>query len=165
MLNPYALSPNTLADISKTKREIASLSDLFVPRQNRSKPRIAPVLSYPTEHYSQAVNSTAHDLIRDYATALDFSHHDIDVVLEEQLPEGRLNEYNVLVAAGVSNVYDGTGTRLRGWVEAGGTLILGGEAMRSDEHNNPQTRTRFLGLEMGDLLVDAPAPFRAEASL
>lgn len=147
-LNPYAQPTDSLADIGVAKEEILGLDDLFVPRQNRSEPKIAVLLSYPTARYSQAVGTVEHNMIRNYGVALDFGHYDYAVIPEEQIPEGRLERYDALVIPGVSHVYKGTATAVHQWVKAGGTLILALETMQDGELGRPTGENGWLGLDL-----------------
>lgn len=152
VLNPYSVAPAKLPGILQFKREMLALDDLFVPRQNYVSGKVAVLLSYPTERYQHAVRGVTQHYFRNFAVMLDFSHYGPDVVLEEQLAE-RLRDYKVLVAAGDANVLPGTPETLRAWIEAGGCLILGLEAMQMDEYGNPLAD--WLGLGLGSPL-DAP---------
>lgn len=147
MLNPYSVAPAKLPGILQFKREMLMLDDLFVPRQNFARSEIAVLLSFPTERYQHGVRGVTQHFFRNYAVMLDFSHYGIDVVLEEQLAE-RLGEYKVLVAAGDSNVLPESPEKIRSWVEAGGCLVLGLEALQMDEYGNPLAND-WLGLQVG----------------
>jgi Beta-galactosidase len=160
VLNPYSVAPAKLPEILSFKKELTALDDLFVPRQNYRSGTVALLLSYPTERYGHAIRSVTQHLFRSYGVALDFSHFPFDVLLEEQL-SARLDSYKVLVAAGVSNLLPGTAPQLKAWIEAGGTLIMGIEAMRMDEYGNPLDQSEWLGPALGDVLPAnaAPQPF------
>lgn len=158
VLNPYGVPSDALADIAQAKEEILSVDDLFVPRQNRAKTSTALLLSFPSERYSQAVGTLAHNYIRNCGVALDFSHFHYDMILEEQLPEGRLDRYKVLIAPGVANVYPGTAKQVQKWVENGGSLVLVLEAMQQDELGNPQPESDFLNLKLGSTVESNGVP-------
>jgi hypothetical protein len=143
ILDPYAVPTKALTGIMDFEQQMLRVADLLCPRGNRAKARVAVLLSYPTERYAAATGSSVQDAILYYSAALQFSHFATDVILEEQLAEGRQDEYDVIVAAGVSNVHPATLERLSEFVRGGGVLILGLEAMQADELGN--------GLEWGDL--------------
>lgn len=159
MLNPYAVAPAKLPGILQFKREMLMLDDLFVPRQNFARSEIAVLLSFPTERYQHGVRGVTQHFFRNYAVMLDFSHYGLDVVLEEQLAE-RLADYRVLVAAGDSNVLPESPERIRAWVEAGGCLVLGLEAMQMDEYGNPLAHD-WLGLQLGRPADDGKAELKS----
>jgi hypothetical protein len=138
ILNPYAVPTPALTGIMEFRREMLRVADLLCPRGNRAKARVAILLSYPSERYGAATGSSTRDAILNYSAALQFSHFAADVILEEQLPDGRQAEYDAIVAAGVGNVYPATLRHLTDYVHGGGTLVLGLEAMPADELGNPQ---------------------------
>ncbi len=155
-LNPYAMKTEELLGTLDFKRELYKVDDIFVPRQNRPKADVAVLLSYPTERYSQAAGNPAHNEILGYTAALEFSHYPIDVLPEEMIVEGKLSNYKVLVAAGVENVYPESVPGIRSFVENGGTLVLGGEAMTLDEHGNPVDWSGMLDLGVGAKVKSSP---------
>ena len=52
ILNPYALPAERFLDIMKAKREIASVEEIFVPRNRNVERPVAVLVSYPTERFS-----------------------------------------------------------------------------------------------------------------
>jgi len=150
ILDPYAVPTQALTGVMDFKREMLKVDDLFCDRSARAAAKVAVLLSYPTERYAQAVAEPAHDAIRSYAAAIELSHYPLDVILEEQLAEGRQDEYGVIVAAGVTNVYAQTLPLLRQYVQNGGVLVLGLEAMQMDECGRPSGSRDLLGLELGE---------------
>ncbi|MBQ6103545.1 MAG: hypothetical protein IJL06_07720, partial [Kiritimatiellae bacterium] len=132
--------------------------DLFGPRGRGIPPaeRVAVLSSLPTARLAEAAGLRCHAFEREAALALAVGAHvPVDAILEEQLPEGRLDRYKVLVAAGVAATYPATRGLLRDWVERGGTLILVGEAMELDEYARPSP-SDFPGITLGEEIGGEP---------
>ena len=161
-LNPVGTPPEALAGLMDGKRDIAAVQDLFGPRGRGIPPaeRVAVLSSRPTARLAEAAGLRCHALEREAALALAVGAHvPVDAIFEEQLPEGRLDRYKVLVAAGVAATYPATRGILRDWVERGGTLILVGEAMELDEYGRPSP-SDFPGISLGEELGGEPRTFR-----
>ena len=161
-LNPYGTPPEALAGLMDGKRDIAAVQDLFGPRDRGipSEERVAVLSSLPTARLAEAAGLRCHAFEREAALALAVGAHvPVDAIFEEQLPEGRLDRYKVLVAAGVAATYPATRGILRDWVERGGTLILVGEAMELDEYARPSP-SDFPGIALGEELGGEPRTFR-----
>ena len=161
-LNPVGTPPEALAGLMDGKRDIAAVQDLFGPRGRGLPParRVAVLSSRPTARLAEAAGLRCHALEREAALALAVGAHvPVDAIFEEQLPEGRLDRYKVLVAAGVAATYPATRGILRDWVERGGTLILVGEAMELDEYARPSP-SDFPGIALGEELGGEPRTFR-----
>ncbi len=161
-LNPVGTPPEALAGLMDGKRDIAAVQDLFGPRGRGLPParRVAVLSSRPTARLAEAAGLRCHALEREAALALAVGAHvPVDAIFEEQLPEGRLDRYKVLVAAGVAATYPATRGILRDWVERGGTLILVGEAMELDEYGRPSP-SDFPGISLGEELGGEPQTFR-----
>jgi len=167
MLNPYAVEPDAMPGIMEFKREYLLIDDIFQPRENRVRPQIALLISFPTMRYSIATGGANHKIPQNYSAALDFSHQPYDVVLEEQLPEGRLDGCKVLLVPGVSNILPETAKHVGDFVRKGGVLVLGSATMSCDEHGNPlESWEKELDLSIGKaisaevstLSLDFPQP-------
>ena len=161
-LNPAGTPPGALAGLMDGKRDIAAVQDLFGPRGRGIPParRVAVLSSLPTARLAEAAGLRCHAFEREAALALAVGAHvPVDAIFEEQLPEGRLDRYKVLVAAGVAATYPATRGILRDWVERGGTLILVGEAMEFDEYARPSP-SDFPGIALGEELGGEPRTFR-----
>ena len=161
-LNPVGTPPEALAGLMDGKRDIAAVQDLFGPRGRGLPParRVAVLSSRPTARLAEAAGLRCHAHEREAALALAVGAHvPVDAIFEEQIPEGRLDRYKVLVAAGVAATYPATRGILRDWVERGGTLILVGEAMELDEYARPSP-SDFPGVSLGEELGGEPRTFR-----
>ena len=159
-LNPVGTPPEALAGLMDGKRDIAAVQDLFGPRGRGIPPaeRVAVLSSLPTARLAEAAGLRCHAFEREAALALAVGAHvPVDAIFEEQLPEGRLDRYKVLVAAGVAATYPATRGILRDWVERGGTLILVGEAMELDEYARPSP-SDFPGITLGEEIGGEPQP-------
>ncbi len=149
MLNPFGMPTDALTGIMEFKRELYKIDDLFVPRERNIPREVAVILSFPTVRYAGATGSIGHHDILAYSAALEFSHYPCDVLLEEQLPEGRQSAYKILVAPGVRNIYPETVAHVRTFVERGGVLVLGREALGEDEHGNKVDWKGMLDIQLG----------------
>jgi hypothetical protein len=152
LLNPYRLPAEALTGIMTAKKEIFELSDLFTPRDRGVTREVAVLRSYPTERLARVLGSTNHTLISDYSKALEYSQFAMDVILEEQLNTDRLNKYKVIVVPGVDAVYQDTPALLHKFIEQGGVVILGQEAMQYDEYGLKNTFAAMPGLTLGEEL-------------
>lgn len=137
ILNPNFLPPSALTAIMDFKKEMLKLDDLFVPRKRGVESQIAILLSFPTERRAPAIGNVLKNEICTYNAALELSQHQLDAILEEQLPEGRASRYKVIVAAGVRNIYPETAKHLLRFVSDGGILVAGLEPMPEDEYGHP----------------------------
>lgn len=148
MLNIHSNTTESLTGPMAFQHELAPVNDLMVRRENRPLARIAMLFSYPTERYSQATGSSAHHLIRNYTASLEFTHHALDVLLEEQLVTRDLSQYQVIVAAGTQNIYPQTHSYLDAFVKHGGVVIFGQETLAMDEYGQPLTWDVFKDLNL-----------------
>ena len=152
-LNPAYTPAEALAGLMDAKRDIAAMEDLFGPRDHGipTKERIAVLYSLPTERLGVVAGHGNHTFTKANAMALaNGAHLVVDAIFEEQILEGRLNNYRVLVAAGVDATYPETIPAIRRWVEAGGMLILSQEAMQLDELARPREGNDFPGIALGE---------------
>ncbi|MBR1609152.1 MAG: beta-galactosidase trimerization domain-containing protein, partial [Kiritimatiellae bacterium] len=101
-----------------------------------------------------------HNFAKSAAEAMMEAHLPLAAVFEAQLPEGRLDRYRFLVASGIDATRDGTVAALRSWVERGGTLVLGQEAMTLDEWARERPAAATFGIALGDQVKGAPQPFK-----
>lgn len=149
MLNPYAVPPEALLGLMDAKKEIMAVSELFTPRDRGIKREIAVLYSYPTKRLARAAGHPNHNLLHTYSTALEYSQFPMDIIIEEQLAEGRQNRYKVIVAAGVDAVLPETAAHLERFVRNGGILILGQEALQLNEYGFPGENKTFPGIRIG----------------
>lgn len=153
-LNPGGTPPEALAGMMDGKRDIAAVEELFGPREHGVKlaERVAVLASRPTSRLGEAAGLRSHAWSGEAATALvRGAHLPTDAILEEQLPDGRLDRYRFLVAAGIAATYPETPPAIRGWVERGGTLLLAQEAMQLDEYaREAPGAASFPGITLGD---------------
>lgn len=142
--HPRCVSPKSWRAVPETLAEMRKTADFFQRRKNRPQPEIAALFSYPTlranqpqtDGFIQAVNGP---LLLNIPT---------DAIFEEQLAEGRHKRYRVLLLRGVVNVYPETGTHLRQFIEAGGTVISDTLSLRNDEYDFPRHEPLLDGLEV-----------------
>ena len=122
--------------------------------------------SLPTARLGEAAGLRCHAWSSETAVALvRGAHLATDAIHEEQLPEGRLDRYKVLVGAGIAATRPETLGIVRDWVGRGGTLLLAQEAMQLDEYARPAAEASgFPGISLGDALGGEPQAlsFRGE---
>jgi hypothetical protein len=159
LLNPYGVPADALAGIMDMKKEIQTLDNLFTPRTRGVKAEIGLLFSYPAERLAVATGCAAHNQVGHYAAALGYAPFLYDVVLEEQLPAGRAEQYKVLIAAGLNTSYPQTPDHLAEFVRNGGTLLLVHEAMQLDEYGFPRSGGVF-GITPDLELFGEPADLR-----
>jgi hypothetical protein len=149
LANPYAFNIDELQGFMDAKREIVRFADFFVPRERGVPREVALLLSYASERYAFADGDVSHNELLHYVSGLEYSHLPLDVLLEEQLAEGRAEQkgYRAIVAVGVRNILPGTAAALQRYVEKGGVLIVAREFMPWDEYGNATANPLFAGLE------------------
>lgn len=156
ILNPYAMKTRELLGIMDAKQEILKVNELFTPRNRGVPARIAFLFSLASKRLARATGSVRHMQNEEYALALGYSPFPYDAVFEEQLPEGILNRYRILVAAGIETGNPESLKELEKFVRNGGTLVIGQEALQNDEYGFPRTANQFPGLRLGKELNMEP---------
>lgn len=164
MLNPYATPTDALPGIMAFKREMLRVDDLFTPRDRGVDAEVALLLSYPTARLSRATGSRSHHQFDTIGHAIEYAHYPLDVIAEEQLPEGKLNGYRVLIVPGVDATYDDTWPAIDSWVRSGGTLVMTLEAMQSDEYGRARENqgAAALGIKLGKPVSSSVEPVVAQ---
>ncbi len=135
----HVVSPPSWRALGEVSNEIAQVRDLFGFRKNRPAAQVACLYSYPTLRANQPLTEGFLQAV----SGLTLRHIPVDAVLEEQLPEGRLNRYKMLIASGVRNIAPETTAELRKFVEAGGILVVAGGWLDRDEYDNPLAAPLF----------------------
>lgn len=162
-LNPDFVPPQELVGIMNAKRDIFAMQDLFAPRERgvAKAARAAMLHSLPTERLGISANHKCRAFAETAALALARDAHvPVDAVCEEQLAQGRLDAYRFLLASGVDATYPETPARLEAWVRAGGTLVLGQEALGLDEYGAPRAgAAQFPGVVLADAASGEGAAF------
>ena len=148
ILNPYALPAERFLDIMKAKREIASVEELFVPRNRNVERPVAVLVSYPTERFSGVNGNLSSSYMNSVAGALTFSHFPWDAILEEQLEQKRADRYRVILAPGVKNTYDSTNPILLDWVRRGGSFIALLDTLSDNEYGH-RNKTQIFDFKTG----------------
>ncbi len=88
----------------------------------------------------------------------------VDILAEEDLAAG-LKPYRMLLATD-SHLRRAYAPAIRAWVEAGGTLYVGGNALAFDEYNQPLGLVEEMGVKRGALVPDGSlVPGRPEYEL
>ncbi len=150
LLNPFRFPNEALTGFQQARREMHKVGDFFFPRDRGVVSETAVMVSYPTQRLARAAGGVAHNDVHDYAEAVEYGHVPMDVLLEEQLPEGRAKRYKAIIAAGVNATYDETLAHLDDYIRGGGVLILGGESLQHDTYGRERPIPSFLaGLKIG----------------
>ena len=158
VLNPWAARTEWIRGIQDAKLDILDVSELFGPRDRGVPREVAVLYSYPSRHVGWAVGIPGSVYMEQVARVLDYSHVPEDIILEEQLAEGRQRRYKVIVAAGVDAVYDETPERLRKWVEDGGVLMLYNSAMDRNALSWPRSGNDFPGIVLPEEAIPCAEP-------
>lgn len=127
--NPNAVPPAAYDGVREMMAESKPLLDFFAVRKNWQKAQAAVLFSYPTVILDHAAGTSWTDALDTAPFALTFQHYPYDVVFEEELVSGALNDYKVLFAFGVNAVYPETSPALKKFVENGGTLVIFGPTL------------------------------------
>ncbi len=133
ILNPWAFPTDGIKAVMDVKKEMLSVDDIFVPRQNYAAPQVGLLFSYASERYAPSVGERRPNEIRNFDAALEFLHYPFGVVFEEQL-QGDLQHYRLIFAAGVRNLAPGSREKLIAYVKNGGTLVAALAPMQEDEY-------------------------------
>ena len=135
-------------------REIGAVEDWLLT----AKPTPAEVaILYSSSSDIWTMNNFAFGFDRIHTwLALTHSQMPVDIVPEHEVAEGQLAKYRVCYLSG-PNLTRAAAVKLKGWVEAGGTLWLTAGAASRDEFNRPlNTLTALLPAERGELNTHEP---------
>ena len=147
-LNPYAKPVDLLAGILDFKKELKRAEDIMVKKPRGYTNHIMLLISYPTERMAGIAPSERNEVLA-YAGALEFGHWGWDVILEEQLGDGRLDNCKLLIMAGIKNVYPTTPALLEKYLERGGVIISALGLPACDEYDNQVEWKPAEGLDQG----------------
>ena len=123
-LNPASVPPEAFAGLKDAAGDIASVNDLFTPRNRGITNSIAVLVSQPTIRLCAAEKRSDALQMREAGECLLAARLPVKAIFEEQLDTDHLEGIKVLVAAGIDATLDKTNKRLRQWVKKGGILVV-----------------------------------------
>lgn len=148
ILNPWAFPTDGIKAVMDVKKEILTVDDIFVPRQNYAAPQVGLLFSYASERYAPSVGERRQNEIRNFDAALEFLHYPFGVVFEEQLQPDFLQNYKLVFAAGTSNLAPGSREKLIAYVKSGGTLVAALAPMQLDEYGKKLPTADWFDFEL-----------------
>ncbi len=145
-LIPLARRTEALRGILDFAREVQPLADRILPKPWGPTPRVGLLYSWPQARRWQ-VEPSARDKTAQYHAALRYGHWNAAVVPSDHaLRDNGLDDFDVLIAAGVRVTEPEMGTRLERFVNQGGTLILGEEPLAEDLYGRALDTAQRLGV-------------------
>jgi len=148
ILNPWAFPTEGIKAVMDVKKEMLSVDDIFVPRQNYAAPQVGLLFSYASERYAPGVGERRQNEIRNFDAALEFLHYPFGVVFEEQLQADFLQNYRVIFAAGTRNLAPGSRDKLIAYVKNGGMLVAASAPMQEDEYGKKLPSADWFDFEL-----------------
>jgi len=123
-LCPYKVATDQLLGIRLAKREIEDVNEFFTPRDRGIPRKVAVLFSQTNERHAWVNGGGNHRLFDALVQALDYAHLPIDVIFEPQINEtDRLDRYDILAYAGITEMDPMTRARIDAWAAKGGTVI------------------------------------------
>ncbi|ACZ43405.1 Beta-galactosidase [Thermobaculum terrenum ATCC BAA-798] len=135
LLTPDGRRTRSLAEVERAARELQQLAPLL--RGTEPRGDVALLWSYE-DHWALALQPQVPELAdpwrypEEWYLALRRADLQVDVLSPS---DDRLRDYRLLVAPSLYLATASLAERLRGYVEAGGTLLLGPRSGSKDEHN------------------------------
>ena len=134
--DPRWMTPEAIKEIPRLKNEILSVADIVLPRP-RIQGKIALVYPRESARILRPERNSIHRQfvpeVLDYYAATVLTRVPTDVLLFEQILEGRHSKYSVLVLAHCMRAPAAAVARLKDYVEAGGVLVVSPDSLRVDD--------------------------------
>lgn len=148
--NLWQNRPQTWRANAEISREIGAVEDWLLTAQPQPA-EVALLYSSASDIWTMWSN-LAYGFDRMHTwLALGHAQTPVDIIPEREVASGELDRYKVCYLSG-PNLTQAAATRLRKWVEAGGTLWLTAGAAERDEFNRPlETLTSLLPATRGKL--------------
>jgi hypothetical protein len=134
----FSQSPALLENVARAARFLGANEELLYGAKPAVPARVAFCSPRSSEIWGKATDLgvTAFEDAKWVYIALRHAHIPVDVVSEQQLAEGKLDQYKAIYVVG-PNLRNDAGAALRTWVEAGGTLWTDAMGLSRDEANQP----------------------------
>ena len=124
--HPQVTSPESWDGIKAAQAEIDEVADIFLPRSNRERAKVAALFSYPSLRMNEK-SANGFTLGCETMRVLNIP---FDAIFEEQLAQDRQDRYSVLLALGARHVAPASIDALERWVKDGGVLVADGDSLR-----------------------------------
>lgn len=141
--HPQVTSPESWDGIKAAQAEIDEVADIFLPRSNRERSKVAALFSYPSLRMNEK-SANGFTLGCETMRVLNIP---FDAIFEEQLAQDRQDRYSVLLALGVRHVAPASIDALERWVKDGGILVADGDSLREDEYGAESRTSLLVGLQ------------------
>ena len=141
--HPQVTSPESWDGIKAAQAEIDEVADIFLPRSNRERAKVAALFSYPSLRMNEK-SANGFTLGCETMRVLNIP---FDAIFEEQLAQDRQDRYSVLLALGARHVAPASIDALERWVKDGGVLVADGDSLREDEYGAESRTSLLAGLQ------------------
>lgn len=164
------LAPENAAEllvrVANAARSLSQAEFFLYEARPSHSPEVAFVAPRSSEIWSHATDPglTVFEDAKWVYTALRHAHIPLDILSEQQLAEGKFDQYKVLYVVG-SHLHHRATLAVDAWVRKGGTLWTGASGLTRDEANQPNPAAlKLLGLRERSLENWGSAPqYRATA--
>jgi hypothetical protein len=156
----FSQSPELLARVATAAQFLEKAEPYVFEARPSHAPEVAFVTPRSTEIWSRATDPglTAFEDAKWVYTALRHAHVPLDILSEQQLIEGKLDQYKVIYIPG-SHLHHQASLAVDQWVKNGGTLWTSASGLHKDHANQPDPTTlAMLGLKARSLETWGTAP-------
>jgi hypothetical protein len=147
-LNPFARRTETLRGILDFSREVQPLADRILRKPWGPAPRIGLLYDW-AQARRRAFEGKSWDKTAHYHAALRYTHWNLAMAPSDRAIDGALDNFEVLVVGGVSNIEPEMLPVLESFVERGGVLIIGEEPF-ADLYDRPLATDDLFGVQVGE---------------
>ncbi|MCL4694329.1 MAG: hypothetical protein KJ060_17700, partial [Candidatus Hydrogenedentes bacterium] len=150
ILDPSYASPETFDAIGQTCDELVKPFGPAIRASKRVEPEVALLMSAASTWFSASPNLPGYpnEQTLPFASLLMMNHVPFDVLLDEDIAEGALVRYRVLVLPRADTLTQSMYERIKAFAEAGGTVIS--DALRADIPGAQRTNFDFTPLRKVD---------------
>lgn len=156
----FSQSPDLLVRVAKAAQFLAKAEPFLFEAVPSHPPEVAFVSPRSTEIWSRVTDPglTAFEDAKWVYTALRHAHIPLDVLSEQQLIEGKLDQYKVIYIPG-SHLHHQAALAITQWVNRGGTLWTSASGLHKDQANQPSPAAEsLLGLQNRSIEMWGSAP-------
>lgn len=144
----FSQSPELLEQVARAVRFLGRAEPYLYGATFEKKPEVAFVTPRSSEIWSKVTDPSlaAFENAKWVYLALRHAHIPLDVISEQQLSEGMLNQYKVIYVPG-PHLHHKSANALREWVRNGGSVWTDAAGLSRDEANQPAAEmNEMLGL-------------------
>jgi len=146
-LIPLARRAEALRGIYDFAAEVQPIADRILPKPWSPRPAIGVFYSWAHARW-MSLKPDLPDKTGDYYAALKYTHWNLGVLPSHQALDGALKRYDVVVAPGLTHIERELLRKLQEFVQQGGVLIAGEQALNRDLYDRPLD-SAWLGVEIG----------------